>query len=160
MSRTLEYVLGGSGWADCVLTVGEQRIQLDASYVHDTFANIVDALLAACELKTSVEWVYFHEPFSTHAVLTTTGGAYSLAIWRYPDLRVPRPALGKPGKLLAEGEVSLRKLVDDTIIAGSRMMEMHGEEGYLTSWRRPFPIASLARLKHYRRRLRAERGSI
>jgi hypothetical protein len=59
--------------------------------------------------------------------------------------------LGKPGTLIAEGKVLLRQLVADVIIGGSRMIDTHGEQGYLQSWRLPFPTRAFADLRDFRR---------
>jgi hypothetical protein len=59
--------------------------------------------------------------------------------------------LGNPGTLIAEGDVLLRQLVADVIVAGSRMLDAHGEQGYPQSWRRPFPTHAFADLKDLRR---------
>jgi hypothetical protein len=78
MTRVIEYSLSGAGWAQGTVVLDDRRIALDASYIHDTFTNIVEALLAACEGNQAVEWVYFHEPASTHVHLTRVdGGEYS-----------------------------------------------------------------------------------
>jgi hypothetical protein len=128
-----------------------RRIELDASYIHDTFKDIVEALLSACRGQEAVEWVYFHEPASTHVYLTFADGRRAIALRRFPDFRVPRPRLGNAGTLIAEGDVLLGQLVVDVIIAGSIMLDAYGEQGYLQSWRRPFPIRALADLKDLRR---------
>jgi len=93
-----------------------------------------------------VEWVYFHEPTSTHVYLTHADGRRVISLRRFPDLQVPRPRLGNPGTLVAEGEVVLRQLVADVIIAGSRMID-----GYLQSWHHPFPTRAFAELRDLRR---------
>src|SRR5688572_28614023 len=66
MARVIEYALVGSGWALGTITLDGRRIELDASYIHDTFTGIVEGLLRACSGQEAVEWVYFHEPDSTH----------------------------------------------------------------------------------------------
>ena len=129
-----------------------RRIELDASYIHDTFKDIVEALLSACRGQEAVEWVYFHEPASTHVYLTRADSRRAIALRRFPDFRVPRPRLGNTGTLIAQGEVLLGQFVTDVIIAGSRMIDDHGEQGYLQSWRRPFPTRALADLKDLRRK--------
>jgi hypothetical protein len=62
MTRVIEYSLSGAGWAQGTVVLDGRRIALDASYIHDTFTNIVEALLAACEGNEAVEWVYFMNP--------------------------------------------------------------------------------------------------
>jgi hypothetical protein len=57
---------------------------------------------------------------------------------RFLDFRVPGERLNNPGTLIAEEDVLLRKLVADVIIADSRMLDAHGKQGYLQSWRRWF----------------------
>jgi hypothetical protein len=151
MARVIEYALVGSGWAQAAITLGERKIELDASYIHDTFTGIVEGLLRASSGQAAVEWVYFHEPTSTHVYLTGTDSRRAIALRRYPDFRVPRPRLGNPGTLVAEGEVPLRELVADVIMAGSRMIDAHGEQGYLQSWGHPFPTRALADLADLRR---------
>jgi hypothetical protein len=151
MARVIEYALVGAGWAQAAITLDGRRVELDASHIHDTFTDIVEGLLRACRGQEAVEWVYFHEPDATHAYLTGTNNRRAIALRRFPDLRVPRPRLGNPGTLIVEGEVLLRQLVADIIVAGSRMIDAHGEEGYLQSWRRPFPTRALADLGELRR---------
>src|SRR5262245_15882255 len=133
MARVIEYALRQHGWALGAIVLAERRIELDASYIHDTFTNIVKALIYACRGQEAVEWVYFHEPASTHVYLTRADGRRAIALRRFPDFRVPRPRLGNPGILIAEGEVLLRQLVTDVITAGSRMIDANGEQGYLQS---------------------------
>jgi hypothetical protein len=153
MERILEYELLGAGGAYGAINVGGRRIPLDASFIYDTFGNIVEALLKACEGDEIVEWIYLHEPDTTHARLVKLDGRNRLTLIRYPDFRISRPRFGHPGQLIGEGEVDLRKLVGDVIIAGSRMLEKSGEDGYLKSWGRPFPVSLFARLKEKRRTL-------
>jgi hypothetical protein len=45
MTRVIEYALCGAGWAQGTVVLGGRRIELDASYIHDTFNDIVEALL-------------------------------------------------------------------------------------------------------------------
>jgi len=142
MPRVIEYVLERGGALGAIV-LGGRRIALDASYIYDTFKDIVEALLMACKGQETVEWVYFHEPTSTHVYLTRSDGRRVISLRRFPDLQVPRPRLGNPGTLVAEGEVVLRQLVADVILAGSRMIDAHGEQGYLQSWHHPFqPVRS------------------
>jgi hypothetical protein len=151
MARVLEYALRGAGWAHGAVVLDGRRLELDASYIHDTINDLVEALLTACRGQEAVEWVYFHEPASTHVYLTRAHGRRAIALKRFPDFRVPRPRLGNRGTLIAEGEVLLRQLVADVIIAGSRMIDIHGEQGYLQSWRQPFPTRAFADLRDLRR---------
>ena len=151
MTRVIEYALSGAGWAQGTVVLDGRRIELDASYIRDTFTDIVEAMLTASRGQEAVEWVYFHEPASTHVCLTRANGRQAIALRRFPDFRVPRPRSGNPGTLIAEGEVLLRQLVADVIIAGSRMIDAHGEQGYLQSWRRPFPARAFADLRDLRR---------
>lgn len=151
MTSVIEYALRGAGWAEGTVVLDGRRIELDASYIHDTFGNIVEAVLAACGGDETVEWVFFHEPASTHITLTRADGRRAITLRRFPDFRVPRPRLGNPGTLIAEGEVPLRQLVADVVMAGSRMIDAHGKQGYLQSWRQPFPTRAFANLKDLRR---------
>jgi hypothetical protein len=152
MPRLIEYVLEGHGWAQGAIVLSGRRIGLDASYIHDTFKDIVEALLMACKGQEMVERVYFHEPTSTHVHLTLADGRRVISLRRFPGLRVPRPPLGNPGTLVAQGEVVLRQLVVDVILAGSRMIEAHGEQGYQQSWHHPFPTRVFAELEEFRRK--------
>jgi len=151
MTRVIEYSLHGAGWAQGAVVLDGRRITLDASYIHDTFRDIVEALRAACEGQEAVEWVYFHEPTSTHVYLTRADCRRVITLRRFPDFRSRRPHLGHPGTLIAEGEVLLRQLVSDVIIAGSRIVDAHGEHGYLQSWGHPFPTRAFADLRELRR---------
>jgi hypothetical protein len=150
MSRVIEYALTGPGWARGAIVLAGCRIELDVSYIHDTFNDIVEALLMASKGQEAVEWVYFHEPRSTHVCLTRAGDRRAIALRRFSDFRVPRPRLGEPGTVIAEGLVLLRKLIADVIIAGSRIIDEHGEQGYLQSWGHHFPTRAFAELKHLR----------
>ena len=151
MTRVIEYALRGAGWAEGTLLLDDRRLELDASYIHDTFKEIVEALLSACKGQETVEWVYFHEPESTHVYLTRANGGQAIAVRRYPDFRIPRPRLGYAGTLIAEAKVQLRQVVADVIIAGSRMIDAHGEQGYLQSWHHSFPTSAFADLRQLRR---------
>ena len=153
MARLFQYELEGNGWAVSTITVDGLCIKLDASYVHDTFANVVEALIAKFDGTESVEWVYFHEPLSTHVRLKNTSANVHMSLWEFSDLRVPRPTLGEAGRLIAQGEIELNKIMGDVIISGSRMLEKHGDDGYEKAWRRRFPTEGLEKLKQVRRDL-------
>lgn len=155
MARVIEYELEGNGWARSAITLADLRVGLTASYIHDTFQDMLAALLSSCDGQQAVEWVYFHEPNSTHVYLTYAGGQQVMTLREFPGFRVPRPLLGHAGTLIGEDRVNLRDLVGDVIIAGSRMLEAHGEHGYLQSWGRPFPTLEFSRLKQLRRNYRA-----
>jgi len=58
----IEYSLSGAGWAQGTVVLDDRRIALDASYIHDTFTNIVEALLAACEDNQAVNGSTFMNP--------------------------------------------------------------------------------------------------
>jgi hypothetical protein len=153
MARVLEYVLEDGGWARSAILLPDRRIELCASYIHDTFLQMLQALVAACGGQHSVEWTYFHEPQSTVVSLTNAGAAVELVVRRFKDFRVPRPRLSSEGSVLGSGDVRLRDVVSDAILAGSRMLEQRGEIGYARSWRRTFPGRELDRLKQLRRQL-------
>ncbi len=151
MARVIEYCLADTGALAAVILDG-QRIELDACHIHDTFANMVEALLAVLEGQQEAEWVYFHGPGSTHLYLTHAGGRTAITLRTFRDYTgIPRPRFGDPGVLLGEGEVRLRDVVNDVVMAGSRMIESAGEAGYLRAWRRPFPASAFSRLKQLRR---------
>ena len=127
MARVIEYELVGSaGWARSAITLDRHTIELTASSIHDTLHDILHALLSACDGQDAVEWVYFHEPESTHVYLTYVGGRRLLTVRRYPDFRVPRPVLGDCGVLIGEGQTVLRDIVATSSLLGrdcSRLME-------------------------------------
>ena len=153
MARVIEYELVDRGGVGAVILNG-RRIALCASFIHDTFGNMVKELLAILEgQQQEAEWVYFHGPRSTHLYLTSAAGRTAIALRHFRDFKVPRPRSGDPGILIGEGEVRIRDVVSDVIIAGSRMIEQLGVEGYLKAWRNPFPVHEFSRLKQLRRTL-------
>lgn len=153
MARVLEYELEDDGWARGAILLPDRRIQLCASYIHDTFLQLLLALQAACKGQPSVEWTYFHEPRSTIVSLTRAETRAELVVRGFKDFRDPRPRLGSEGRILGNSHVRLRDVMSDAILAGSRMLEHHGENGYARSWRRAFPTRELDRLKQLRRQL-------
>ena len=150
MARVIEYEMLERGGVGAVILNG-RRFALCASFIHDTFGDMVAGTLAILEGQQQAEWVYFHEPRSTHLYLASAGGRSSIALRHFRDYKVPRPRSGDPGVLLGEGEVRLRDVVNDVIMAGSRMLESLGETGYAEAWRRPFPIREFSKLKQLRR---------
>lgn len=55
MPRLIEYVLEGHGWAQGAIVLSGRRTGLDASYIHDTFKDIVEALLIVLRHKLQRE---------------------------------------------------------------------------------------------------------
>lgn len=151
MSRIIEYSLDGAGWAVGSLNFAEQKIELDTSYIVDTFADMANAILAICEGMPTASWDYFHEPMSTRVTLNTTDGELEMMVVRYADIHFGPVPIDVIGELLAKKPVSIDRLVSDVIVAGSRMLEAHGVEGYKQSFRREFPSSEIEMLRTFRR---------
>jgi hypothetical protein len=154
MAHVLEFEVGEHGWASAAIILNERRNKLDmASFVYDTFYEMAGALVSACNGATEAEWLYFHEPGATYAILRTgsSGQAILTILVSKEGDRVVRPKIGYPTNLVAEGPVGLRDMVTDVITAGSRMLEKHGAAGYKQHWRHDFPEKEIELLKQWRR---------
>jgi hypothetical protein len=116
MAHVLEFEVAEHGWASAAIALNERRIRLDmASVVYDTFYEMAGALVSACNGASEVEWLYFHEPGATYAVLrtdTSNQAILTLLASKEGDRSV-RPKLGYATHLVSEGPVRLRDLVTD-----------------------------------------------
>ncbi|MBI3409029.1 MAG: hypothetical protein HY040_11835 [Planctomycetes bacterium] len=147
MGVSFSFRLVARGWAECSLTIGEQHLDLTASYLSDALGDLLGAVIRILEGDADATAAFAEEP-----------GAYRLRFTRLDDNRMlirvlefPKTFDNRPdekGKLLLEAECRNRIFAAAVLVASQKMLQEHGVEGYLGQWvNNEFPLERHSRLQ-------------
>ena len=150
MPRVIKFELHEHGWASAEINVGGARIVVRASFIIDSITGMAESLLSACRGENEVEWVYFSEPGATHVIFESSQSRLTI-LQSDNDFKFPRPKAGYRTRVLAQGTVELKDLINDAINIGSGLIGLYGEAGYKERWRSNYPRKEIEMLKQLRR---------
>lgn len=144
MTLHLRYELTGTGWADCTIELDGQRAHTTASYLSDALDELCRATLEVLRGGSHAEVVFEEEP-----------GEYRWLLDRSEDQRLRIRIVDRvitpenpANTVIMDGECTARDLGQALLSELRRLLELHGEEGYLKEWVRfPFPLARLEDLR-------------
>ncbi|MEU8795333.1 hypothetical protein [Streptomyces sp. NPDC048643] len=142
--------LSGSGWATCRIKDGSSERKDIVSYCTDALADLLHGV-AGLYGPTSVQRFSFDlEPAEVRWVLRGRGSDVDLSIHRFPDMSASFDAPDQDGTLVW-GSTQPRGLLGHVVLeAAQSVLEVHGEDGYLTKWvQYPFPVAALQDLRRF-----------
>jgi hypothetical protein len=149
----LNYKITGQGWAACDVELGEQKVVATASYLDDTFGQLVSATLLlrqgahmSCvsfpEEPGEYRWVFEKIPCES--------GGVRIRIWVFPELWSYLPE--SEGEKILDGVVEAKLFFRSMLSMIENVYAEYGEQGYKEKWNgdeMPFPMElynELARL--------------
>ena len=140
-----EFRLVGWGWAEAGIGDDVGHATVPASYIGDALGDLLYAvwLCASGAPETRCSWL--DEPGEYRWILRREADEVRLLILEFPDDHPPRP--DGVGALLFETRQDWSAIARPIALAASRILEKHGESGYLSEWGHPFPSATLALIR-------------
>jgi hypothetical protein len=140
----LHYELAGSGWADCTFELNGQRAKMTASYLSDALDELCRATLAVLHGESHAEAVFEEEPGEYRWILDRSEGR-RLRIRIVNGVITPdNPA----DSVIVDGECAGSEFGEILLSELRRLLELHGEQGYLNEWIRfPFPRSRIMELQ-------------
>ena len=143
------YELDGSGWSQARVALGDQFVELSASYLTDALGDLLRAVQRLCEGATSERVSWALEPGEYRWLFRRDGHSAGVRILEFGADYFDRPA-DEAGREVLAGTVSLGALAKAVATGAREVLERHGESGYQEQWiEHPFPTAALRVLEAY-----------
>lgn len=149
MSFRLEYEVGEAGWATCRVALDEKRIEMIASYLHDSLHQLCDVVASVAAGARTGLVSFMDEPGEHQMILERIDGAdVALRIIWHDDWATWGIGTRSDGQLVLEGTTTLAHLRGQTYAAARHILESMGPEEYRRRWTaHDFPDAAFTRLK-------------
>jgi hypothetical protein len=140
--------LSEAGWAHVTLECGDQRVEMTASYLHDSLRDLAGGARALATGATDVRIVFMDEPGEHELILRRrTDGNVDLEVFWYDDWKSWGVG-GINGKPKLSGTTSVAHVRGQVLSELRRLLEENGEAGYLKRWiQHPFPTAEMSALE-------------
>lgn len=147
----LHYDLQDAGWATVTVECGDQKVEMTASYLHDSLRDLASAARALMSSETQATVVFMDEPGEHQMVLRRINDKeVDLEITWYDDWRSWKMHEG-PGRRRLSGKTTIAHVRGQVLSELRRLLDENGETGYLGKWgQHPFPIAEMLDLEQAR----------
>jgi hypothetical protein len=141
---SLNLTLAGTGWMDATVSADWTGVTMYVSYLTDAPKDLgweTVALLGGAEV---VRCSWLDEPGEWRWVLTRSGEALHVVIRRFADWS---PQVDdERGSVFFEAECGVTRFATQVRGQLQRLLNEHGEEGYLREWQHTFPVREMDRL--------------
>jgi hypothetical protein len=144
---SFDYRLVGTGWAWARLQIGEQSIELTASYLSDALGDLLAGLVLLVDGASQVEVSWDEEPgeFRWLVARTSTGDAHVRILW-FDELGGRRS--NEEGRPVLDASCALMDLIGAVAGGARATFDELGAAGYREKWvDHPFPEAELVALE-------------
>ena len=143
MTLRLRYDLTGTGWAECMFELNGQCATVSASYLSHALDDLCRATVEVLSGRPRSEAVFEEEPGKYRWVLDRVRER-ELRIRLIDGVITPE---NRSATVLVDSECQATEFAEVLLSELQRLLELHGEEGYLDKWVRfPFPRDRLAQL--------------
>jgi hypothetical protein len=144
----LHYDLHDAGWATVTVECGDQRVEMTASYLHDSLRDLASAARALARGGTEATVVFMDEPGEHQMVLRWINDKdVEVEIMWYDDWRSWKMYDG-PGRRRLFGKTTAADVRGQVLSELRRVLDENGEAGYLKKWgEHPFPMAEMLDLE-------------
>ena len=144
MTLQLRYELTGAGWADCTFELDGQRAHTTATYLSDALDELCRATLEVLRGASHAEAVFDEEP-GEYRWLFDRSQDQRLRIRIVDGVLTPENSIDT---ILLDAGCTAREFGEVLLSELQRLLELHGEDGYLEKWVRfPFPRTRLEELR-------------
>jgi hypothetical protein len=144
----LKYSLEAHGWATVTLECSEQRVEMAASYLHDSLRDLASAARAVTRGAAEVKVLFMDEPGEHELIVRRTDeDTAELEVVWYDGWKSWGMYSGTgQRKLLATASVAhVRGQVFSEL---KRLLKEHGEDGYRERWgEHDFPLSEMRDLE-------------
>ncbi|MFD7325879.1 hypothetical protein ACFV9D_33195 [Streptomyces sp. NPDC059875] len=145
--QSMRWRLGGSGWASWLWSVGDVKVEVQASYVGPKvlagFMNSVRDLLLGCH-ATFV--TFLDEPGGTRVFFNRIEDKAFVQVVGFADLSEPA-SWWSDAKPVWNGRVPVEEFIGAFVVMVEELLAEHGTEGYRKRWAHDFPTTEWAALQ-------------
>jgi hypothetical protein len=144
----LHYGLEDAGWATVTLECGDQRVEMAASYLHDSLRDLATAARAIVSGAAEATVVFMDEPGEHELVVRRGHGTdVDLEILWHEDWKSGGVSAGQ-GQRKLRGSTSVAQLRAQVLSELRRLLSENGEAGYRQKWvAHDFPAAEMRDLE-------------
>ena len=149
-----DYVLYNAGWAEARVTTEEHTVRMTASYVHDSVAELVNALLELRVGAAEARVVFMNEPGEHHLRLVRGDGEQlSVEVRWYRDWASWGLMSPEDYQIVLETATTVTELTEQVLESLDTILDTFRVEGYQEKWiEHEFPMREFARLQRVSRR--------
>jgi hypothetical protein len=143
----LNYSLTGSGWAQCEIQIGEEKVTVTASYLTDALKHLIEALIhVSTKSLTEARTSFDEEPGEYRWVLTSDDqGTVHVKILEFQGLW--SNDADSLGKQIFSATCTATELLNAAHSMCNELLEKDGLAGYEKKWANAsFPIELYRRL--------------
>ena len=142
------YTLDGAGWAVATLGDARQTVTMTASYLHDSLAQLANAVLELQAGQREAAVVFMDEPGEHHVVFRRqTDDAALVQVRRYEDWASWGMYPEEDYEIVFEVHSSLPEIKATVIAALRRILADHGQDGCKEMWvEHDFPVETYEKL--------------
>ena len=152
MSFRLEYDVGEAGWATCRVRLGQDVVEMTASYLHNSLDQLCDVVASVARGAQAGSVIFMNEPGEHHLNLQRVGEADVLVqiVW-HDDWTSWGMGSASSSQMVVEGTTAIAVLRDQTYAMALHILDSLGPSEYRRRWvEHDFPEASFARLRDAR----------
>jgi len=128
----LHYGLEDAGWATVTLECTDQRVEMAASYLHDSLRDLASAARALVRGAAEVKVVFMDEPGEHEVILRRAGEDVDVEVLWYEGLKSLR--YDGEGKRKLLGRTSVAHVRGQVLSELKRLLDENGEVGYQQKW--------------------------
>ena len=145
MGLAIDWKLTGTGWAECVISDGDQSCKVTASYLSDAFGDLVLSAVALLRHFTGLSFSFEEEPGEYRWVIAPTrANEVELKVLAFGDFYDSKPE--EDGKLLFRTVCIPETFATAVHQAAAKVAVEYNEGAYLEKWDHPFPSEYLGEL--------------
>ncbi|MEZ6041104.1 MAG: hypothetical protein R3C20_11395 [Planctomycetaceae bacterium] len=128
---SIDYELRGSGWALGTVSHASQRVPFVASYLNDPLSELAFSAHHLFQGGDTAAVVFMNEPGEHHLVFTRISDLECRFTLTWFNENVSYGCNFLPGSvLLMAGTLLIRSLVDQVHALLTRLLDLHGTDGY------------------------------
>lgn len=148
MPVAFTYRLVGTGWSAASLKVGEDEVELTASYLGDALGELLEGMVALIDGQSPVRVSWEEEPGEYRFVFDRAGADVRVRVVGFEDTwQVPKP--DEEGEQLFDATCPLSALLAAVAAGARRVLDEFGVDGYRAKWvEHDFPLAALQVVEH------------
>lgn len=150
MTRSLHFSweLRGSGWATYRIWDGSTQHRGIAGHCTDALADLLSGVAALHGAHDIRRFSFDREPVEERWTLRRCDSDVRVTIRHFPDIATSFGAPDEKGTLVWTSRRPRAVLAHAVLMAASRVLRIHGEDGYLQAWPgHAFPAAELETLR-------------
>lgn len=140
----LTYRLTRPGWSEAVVADEQGPATLAASYLSDALFHLIEALALVVEGEAEARCSWKEEPGEFRWIFRREGEEITLRVFEFRNFQGPPP--GDKGRLVFTTTQPAAGMGRVILSGCQRLLDDIGQDEYLRSWRRPWPVTALGGL--------------